>query len=73
MLALHSARSSSFGPLLAWLRHALVAVAAVASFGLEDAFSGSALGPLTHAAWHCLAASGMLTAGPVFVKLRRDQ
>lgn len=66
ILAVNSARSSCFMPLFAWLRHALVAVSAIASFGLEDAMSGTVFGPLSHALWHCLAAAGMFTAGPVF-------
>ena len=50
-----------------WLRHLAFGASAVTSFGLEDALSGCVLGPLAHASWHCLAATAMLTAGPVLM------
>ena len=54
--------------MLRWMLHAAIGGAAAASFALDDSPALSWF-PYTHAAWHCLAAAGIVTTVPFILQV----
>lgn len=54
-----------------WALHAALSLSAVTCFSLEGTTHVAHLPPVLHAAWHALAAGGMVTTAPFLVHLEQ--